>query len=35
MDNSTGEIVHFGSPNYDWGRSAYLRDPNGMLVEMF
>jgi len=20
--------------DYDWGRSAYLRDPNGMLVEL-
>jgi len=31
---STGEVVHYGPANYDWGRSAYLRDPNGMLVEL-
>lgn len=29
-----GEVVHFGPANYGWGRSAYLRDPNGMLVEL-
>ena len=26
--------VEFSPPNYDWGRSAYLRDPEGRLVEI-
>jgi catechol 2,3-dioxygenase-like lactoylglutathione lyase family enzyme len=25
----------FGPRNYDWGRSSYLRDPDGRLVELY
>jgi len=31
-----GEAVRLGTEakDYDWGRSAYLRDPDGRLVEL-
>ncbi|MBE0684536.1 MAG: VOC family protein [Anaerolineaceae bacterium] len=31
---SQGVTIDYEPENYDWGRSAYLRDPNGMLVEL-
>ncbi len=27
-------VIEYPPANYDWGRSAYLRDPNGLLVEL-
>ena len=30
----SGTSMLYGPTDYDWGRSAYLRDPNGMLVEL-
>jgi predicted enzyme related to lactoylglutathione lyase len=29
-----GHTVHVGPRDYDWGRSAYLRDPDGRIVEL-
>jgi catechol 2,3-dioxygenase-like lactoylglutathione lyase family enzyme len=29
-----GVRVQYGPADYDWGRSAYLRDPAGKLVEL-
>ncbi len=31
---ATGIFMLCEPEDYDWGRSAYLRDPNGMLVEL-
>lgn len=31
---SLGFTIDYEPADYDWGRSAYLRDPNGMLVEL-
>jgi len=30
----SGTAMLYEPKDYDWGRSAYLRDPNGMLVEL-
>jgi catechol 2,3-dioxygenase-like lactoylglutathione lyase family enzyme len=32
--SSLGLIVEYEPADYDWGRSAYLRDPDGKLVEL-
>jgi catechol 2,3-dioxygenase-like lactoylglutathione lyase family enzyme len=29
-----GLTVEFGPRDYDWGRSAYLREPGGSLIEI-
>jgi len=29
-----GVTVDFGPSDYPWGRSAYVRDPDGRLVEL-
>lgn len=31
---ASGIEFEYPPDNYDWGRSAYLRDPNGSLVEL-
>lgn len=31
---ANGLTVEIPPRNYDWGRSAYLRDPSGQLVEL-
>ena len=30
----SGTLILYEPKDYDWGRSAYLRDPNGKLVEL-
>jgi catechol 2,3-dioxygenase-like lactoylglutathione lyase family enzyme len=32
--SSLGLTVDYEPSDYDWGRSAYLRDPDGKLVEL-
>ena len=32
--SSLGLTVDYEPADYDWGRSAYLRDPDGKLVEL-
>ena len=32
--SASGTSMLYAPKDYDWGRSAYLRDPNGMLVEI-
>jgi len=32
--SSSFTMIEYPPANYDWGRSAYLRDPNGLLVEL-
>ncbi len=32
--SQSGTMIEYPPANYDWGRSAYLRDPNGLLVEL-
>ncbi len=29
-----GMVIQFPPRDYDWGRSAYLRDPSGALIEV-
>lgn len=29
-----GMTIEYPPRDYDWGRSAYLRDPNGGLIEL-